>query len=63
MCLKSTYYLRNRAASKIQKVAVDRIVLSNDNGNDEVLEDKDKSVLVCSIEADRTGSTCEMCEG
>ena len=63
MCLKSTYYLRNRSASKIQKVAVDRIVLSNDNGRGEVSEDKDKSVLACSIEATRTGGTCEMCEG
>ena len=63
MCLKSTYYLRNKAASKIQKVAVDRIVLSNDNGKSKVLEDKDKSVLSCSIESTRTGGTCEMCEG
>ncbi len=45
--LKTTYYLRNRAASKIEKST------SNDSQEDK---------LSCSIEAMKNGGTCESCQ-
>ena len=47
--LKTTYYLRNRAASKIEKSTT-----SDDSSN------KDQSA--CSIEAMKNGGTCESCQ-
>ena len=44
--LKTTYYLRNRAASKIEK--------STENEN--------QSASACSIEAMKNGGTCESCQ-
>ncbi len=45
--LKTTYYLRNRAASKIEK-----------STNDSV----DQEAAACSIEAMRNGEICESCQ-
>ena len=45
--LKTTYYLRNRAASKIEK---------------STSTDSQKEPSVCNIEAMRTGETCESCQ-
>ena len=45
--LKTTYYLRNRAASKVEK--------SN-------AETKSAEAKACSIEAMKNGGTCESCQ-
>lgn len=45
--LKTTYYLRNRAASKIEKSTSD---------------DSEKTQSSCSIEAMKNGETCESCQ-
>ena len=45
--LKTTYYLRNRAATKVEK---------------STSEDEDKQALACSIEAIKNGSSCESCQ-
>ena len=44
--LKTTYYLRNRAASKVEKSHVD----------------SEKTASSCSIEAARNGESCESCQ-
>jgi ribonucleoside-diphosphate reductase alpha chain len=46
--LKTTYYLRNRAASKVEKSTSE--------------SDKTEEVSACSIEAMRNGGTCESCQ-
>ena len=46
--LKTTYYLRNRAASKVEKSTSE--------------SDKTEEVSTCSIEAMRNGGTCESCQ-
>ena len=45
--LKTTYYLRNRAASKVEKANT---------------EEKTPEATACSIEAMRNGGTCESCQ-
>ena len=45
--LKTTYYLRNRAASKVEKANT---------------EEKTAEATACSIEAMRNGGTCESCQ-
>jgi ribonucleoside-diphosphate reductase alpha chain len=45
--LKTTYYLRNRAASKVEKANTD---------------DKSAEAAACSIEAMKNGGTCESCQ-
>ncbi|MBP01491.1 MAG: ribonucleoside-diphosphate reductase subunit alpha [Rhodospirillaceae bacterium] len=47
--LKTTYYLRNRAASKVEK-------------SSEVEAEKDNEPSACSIEAMRNGESCESCQ-
>lgn len=47
--LKTTYYLRNRAASKVEK-------------SSEVESEKDNEPSACSIEAMRNGESCESCQ-
>ena len=49
--LKTTYYLRNRAASKIEK--------STDSA---LLQDEEPSPSVCSLEAMANGESCESCQ-
>jgi ribonucleoside-diphosphate reductase alpha chain len=49
--LKTTYYLRNRAASKIEKST------SQDSS-----EDSDENQSSCSIEAMKNGESCESCQ-
>ena len=44
--LKTTYYLRNRAASKIEKST----------------ETEESQASACSIEAMKNGGTCESCQ-
>ena len=44
--LKTTYYLRNRAASKIEKST----------------ETEENQASACSIEAMKNGGTCESCQ-
>jgi ribonucleoside-diphosphate reductase alpha chain len=51
--LKSTYYLRGRAASKIEKSG------AGDSGSIEKTEDE---ALACSIEAMANNGTCESCQ-
>jgi ribonucleoside-diphosphate reductase alpha chain len=46
--LKTTYYLRNRAASKVEKSHSD--------------ENKASEASACSIEAMKNGGTCESCQ-
>ena len=46
--LKTTYYLRNRAASKVEKAHND--------------ESKKEEPSACSIEAMKNGGTCESCQ-
>jgi ribonucleoside-diphosphate reductase alpha chain len=46
--LKTTYYLRNRAASKVEKSTSE--------------SDKAEEVSACSIEAMKNGGTCESCQ-
>jgi ribonucleoside-diphosphate reductase alpha chain len=50
--LKTTYYLRNRAASKIEK--------STSSDNNEGSKENDPSA--CSLEAMQNGGTCESCQ-
>ena len=50
--LKTTYYLRNRAASKVEKS------ISSTTSSPETLSD----VSACSIEAMKNGGTCESCQ-
>lgn len=47
--LKTTYYLRNRAASKVEKATTES-------------EDKNPEPSACSIEAMRNGGSCESCQ-
>lgn len=47
--LKTTYYLRNRAASKVEKSNTDT-------------EEKVAEATACSIEAMKNGGTCESCQ-
>ena len=49
--LKTTYYLRNRAASKVEK--------SNEEGS---VEEKSDEAIACSIIATQTGESCESCQ-
>ena len=46
--LKTTYYLRNRAASKVEKAHTD--------------DEKSSEASACSIEAMKNGGTCESCQ-
>ncbi len=48
--LKTTYYLRNRAASKIEKSTTT------------TSKEKSKESLACSIEAMKNGGSCESCQ-
>ena len=48
--LKTTYYLRNRAASKIEK-----------STNSDTSE-KNQEAIACSIDAMKNGGTCESCQ-
>ena len=49
--LKTTYYLRNKAATKVEK---------STDSNDEKQEDSETES--CSIEAARNGEICESCQ-
>jgi len=49
-CLKTTYYLRNRAASKVEKST------SSES------KSETESASACSIEAMKNGGTCESCQ-
>ena len=53
--LKSTYYLRNQAASKIQKVTSEQQSSQN-------LEEFQQKLEAAKAAAER-GESCEMCEG
>ena len=53
--LKSTYYLRNQAASKIQKV-------TSEQQNSQSLEEFQQKLEAAKAAAER-GESCEMCEG
>ena len=53
--LKSTYYLRNQAASKIQKV-------TQSDENDAKLKEFQEKIKLAKAAAE-TGESCEMCEG
>ena len=46
--LKTTYYLRNRAASKVEK--------------SHTSDSKSAEATACSIEAMKNGGTCESCQ-
>lgn len=76
--LKSTYYLRNKAASKIQKVAGRTVKKEEPEFNVEELQEKllageeltdaqytflNEKAAACSLEADQNGEACEMCQG
>ena len=47
--LKTTYYLRNRGASKVEKSASEKTPLSSE-------------AEICSIEAMEKGEICESCQ-
>jgi len=49
--LKTTYYLRNRAASKIEK-----------STSQDIRSNQESEANACSIEAMRNGGTCESCQ-
>ena len=51
--LKTTYYLRNRAASKIEKSTSDSIPDP---------EESPEGPSACSLEAMASGETCESCQ-
>ena len=51
--LKTTYYLRNRAASKIEK---------SSPSNETSKESTENTTSACSIEAMKNGGTCESCQ-
>ena len=53
--LKSTYYLRNQAASKIQKV-------TQSDENDAKLKEFQEKIKLAKAAAE-SGESCEMCEG
>ena len=57
--LKSTYYLRNKAASKIQKVTSDQS--SEQSQDDKMKEFQDR--LAAAKAAAESGESCEMCQG
>ena len=76
--LKSTYYLRNVAASKVQKVAGKRTEVQKPEFNIAELQEKlmdgkelteeeyayyNEKAAACSIEAAANGEACEMCQG
>ena len=60
--LKSTYYLRNKSASKIEKsTAIEVVGHDNHNSTDDInvnTSDAD----ACSIEARERGKPCESCQ-
>ena len=53
--LKSTYYLRNQAASKIQKV-------TDPNSDEQKIKDFEEKLKIAKAAAE-AGESCEMCEG
>jgi len=53
--LKSNYYLRNTAASKVAK--------STSTKSKVVEKPSEEEVAACSLDAMRNGGSCEMCEG
>lgn len=53
--LKTTYYLRSKGASRMEKVTID-----NSGGPSE--ENLTQGVTACSIEAARNGVACESCQ-
>lgn len=63
--LKTTYYLRTRSASNIEKADVEvkkelRGVVGQDTGAKR--EFTAEEAMACSIEAMRNGGTCEACQ-
>lgn len=76
--LKSTYYLRNKAASKVQKVAGKTVKKEEPNYDVKELQQRlldgcelteaeyaflNEKAAACSIEAAQNGEACEMCQG
>jgi ribonucleoside-diphosphate reductase alpha chain len=62
--LKSTYYLRNKSASKMQSVTSE--TFEKNNGTDVVTDEKIQEFqlkLEAARNAAMTGGSCEMCEG
>ncbi len=55
-CLKTTYYLRSKGASRMEKVTVD--AKENESGNGDLTS----VPTACSIEAARNGVACESCQ-
>ena len=53
--LKSTYYLRNQAASKIQKV-------TEANADEQAIKEFQEKISMAKAAAE-AGESCEMCEG
>jgi ribonucleoside-diphosphate reductase alpha chain len=49
--LKTTYYLRNRAASKVEK-----------STGEVTIENEESEPSACSIEAMQNGESCESCQ-
>ena len=76
--LKSTYYLRNKAASKVQKVAskptsvekpkydvkkLQEMLMNGETISDEEYAFLNEQAAACSINAAENGEACEMCQG
>ena len=61
--LKSTYYLRNQAASKIQKVTSDQTDKVSVVSSEEQRLEEFKRKIEQAKAASMAGETCEMCEG
>jgi ribonucleoside-diphosphate reductase alpha chain len=57
--LKSTYYLRNKSASKIEKATA---MGDANNSNTDNTDSSESSAQACSIEAMENGGTCESCQ-
>lgn len=55
--LKTTYYLRSQAASKIEKSTI-----GNTTTNDLEVKPTEEEVKACSLEAARNGTVCEACQ-
>ena len=55
--LKTTYYLRNLAASTIEKSTVTEVVSETSEESDE-----EQPSAMCSLEAKMRGETCDSCQ-